>query len=316
MNEKVGKLMSKLTKKIPQALALFILVFLNACSKETGSFFTGYKNQQLTKSSENSLKSYYSRIEKKKLSMGLLRQDGGGLDTPFDEDDIVAAFEKLAFYNEYKVGQNQLLPSSEQVSLGKWQSNINISAKFGSSVSTEQKDRDLKEIDDLILVLSRASKHKIKRSKQDVNMYIIVGNQREIADLVGQISVQMSEFDPERTPIITQLPKEIHCLAMTSVSSKVSSRIESALVIIRSELPEVMRKACFHEEIAQSLGLTNDSHLARPSIFNDDDEFATLTKFDELLIRILYDDRLKTGMSRLEASELVPQIVNGLDKPL
>ena len=81
-----------------------------------------------------------------------------------------------------------------------------------------------------------------------------------------------------------QLPKEIHCMAMTSVSSHKNSEIESALVIIRNELPKVMRKACFHEEISQSLGLTNDSHLARPSIFNDNDEFATLTEFDKILI--------------------------------
>jgi hypothetical protein len=69
-----------------------------------------------------------------------------------------------------------------------------------------------------------------------------------------------------------------------------------------------MRRACIHEEIAQSLGLTNDSHLARPSIFNDDDEFATLTSFDEILLQILYDYRLRSGISRQEASEYVRQL--------
>jgi len=71
-----------------------------------------------------------------------------------------------------------------------------------------------------------------------------------------------------------------------------------------------MRRACFHEEIAQSLGLTNDSHLARPSIFNDDDEFSTLTKLDKILLNILYDNRLKSGIVRNEASQLVRQIAN------
>ena len=62
------------------------------------------------------------------------------------------------------------------------------------------------------------------------------------------------------------------------------------------------RGACFHEEIAQSLGLTNDSHFARPSIFNDDDEFATITKFDEMQ-QILYD-RIYSGVSKKEALNL------------
>ena len=97
-------------------------------------------------------------------------------------------------------------------------------------------------------------------------------------------------------------------MAMTSMSSNPNSAVSSALVIIRSELPEIMRRACIHEEIAQSLGLTNDSHFARPSIFNDDDEFATLTKFDEILLRILYDDRLQPGISEKEAAQIVKQI--------
>jgi hypothetical protein len=37
------------------------------------------------------------------------------------------------------------------------------------------------------------------------------------------------------------------------------------------------------------MGLANDSRQARPSIFNDDQEFALLTGHDELLLTILYD---------------------------
>jgi len=51
-----------------------------------------------------------------------------------------------------------------------------------------------------------------------------------------------------------------------------------------------------HEELAQGLGLANDSPAARPSIFNDDDEFALLTSHDEKLLAILYDPRLRAGM--------------------
>ena len=43
-------------------------------------------------------------------------------------------------------------------------------------------------------------------------------------------------------------------------------------------------------------------------IFNDDDEFATLTKLDKILLKILYDKRLKSGIVRNEAAQLVKQI--------
>ena len=83
---------------------------------------------------------------------------------------------------------------------------------------------------------------------------------------------------------------------------------ERALAIIRAEHPTFMRLSCVHEELAQGLGLSNDSPLARPSIFNDDEEFATLTSHDELLLKMLYDPRLKSGMSLPEARPTIKQI--------
>ena len=62
-----------------------------------------------------------------------------------------------------------------------------------------------------------------------------------------------------------------------------------------------MRLSCIHEEITQGLGLANDSPLARPSIFNDDEEFALLTPMDELMLKMLYSPRLSAGMTETEA---------------
>ena len=293
--------------------SLFIFVLLSACGDNSGFFANSMSGEEFGDPQEVKLRKYYSRLEKRKTSLGLLRQDGGVSDTPFYIDDIVEAFEQLAFYNEYDIEKNKLLPNSNAVSLAKWQSNTNVSVRFGESVDEKQKDKDLREINDLISNLSKITNQKIKISQQNVNMYVVVANQKEIKDLIDEIGPQRPEFDPKRIPIITQLPKDIHCMAMTSMSLAPNSAISSALVIIRNELSEIMRRACIHEEIAQSLGLTNDSHFARPSIFNDDDEFATLTKFDEVLLRILYHDRLYPGISAKEASQLVRQIAKEIN---
>ena len=229
--KKVRKQMLKQVKILSPACIFFTLLFLNGCSGQIASLYSDNNKESLISSNENSLKEYYAQLEKKKLSMGLLRQDAGGSDTPFDEEDIIAAFEQLAFYNEYQVDENQLLPSSEPVSLGKWNSEINISTRFGNSVNFEQKRNDLKEINELLAVLSRVSKHKMRISENDVNMFVIVGNQKEIVNLTGEISKQLFEFDPKRIPIVAQLPKEIHCMAMTSVSSHKNSEIEAVFSI-------------------------------------------------------------------------------------
>ena len=300
--------MLKSINHIRANFSLVIFLLLSSCGHNGGFFNKKMSAEEFGNPQETKLGKYYSLLEERKTSLGLLRQDGGGADTPFDIDDIVEAFEQLAFYNEYDIDKNKLLPNSNAVSLAKWKSSTNISVRFGGSVDEKQKDKDLKEINGLISNLSKITNHKIKISQQNVNMYVVVAKQKEIKDLISEIGLKRPEFDPKRIPIITLLPKDIHCMAMTSMSSEPNSAISSALVIIRSELPTIMRKACIHEEIAQSLGLTNDSHFARPSIFNDDDEFATLTKFDEILLQILYDHRLQPGVSEKEAAQLVKQI--------
>ena len=56
------------------------------------------------------------------------------------------------------------------------------------------------------------------------------------------------------------------------------------------------------------MGLVNDSPTARPSIFNDDEEFALLTRQDEMMLRMLYDPRLRPGMTEAEARPIVEAI--------
>ena len=304
--------MFKFLNYVRSIISFLIFSLLSACGDNGGFFNNRISGEEFSDTKEAKLIKYYSRLEERKISLGLLRQDGGGADTPFDMDDIVEAFEQVAFYNEYDISGDKLLPNSEAVKLAKWKSNINISVRFGNSVNKKQKDNDLLEINKLIGFLSQVTNHNIKIDRQNINMYVVIANQKEIKDLIAEIGFLQPEFDPKRIPIITQLPRDIHCMAMTSMNAEANSGISSSLVIIRNELPLIMRKACLHEEIAQSLGLTNDSHLARPSVFNDDDEFATLTKFDEILLKILYDKRLHSGISKDKATQIVKNAADEL----
>ncbi len=100
--------------------------------------------------------------------------------------------------------------------------------------------------------------------------------------------------------LIRDLDRQNYCtvFAYSRGNSAVYAR---AVALVRAELPPMLRKSCFHEELAQGLGLSNDSPNVRPSIFNDDEEFALLTRHDELLLQILYDRRLRPGMTESEA---------------
>jgi hypothetical protein len=62
-----------------------------------------------------------------------------------------------------------------------------------------------------------------------------------------------------------------------------------------------MRASCIEEELAQAMGLPNDCDEANPSIFNDDQEYALLTRSDEVLLKMLYSPTLASGMTADEA---------------
>jgi len=110
--------------------------------------------------------------------------------------------------------------------------------------------------------------------------------------------------------IITNLPRSTQCFVI-SAGIKSENELGVALAYIRSELTDLQRLACIHEEIAQGLGLTNDSPRARPSIFNDDEEFALLTTHDEILLRALYNPALKPGMGLEEARPILRRLFAG-----
>jgi hypothetical protein len=71
-------------------------------------------------------------------------------------------------------------------------------------------------------------------------------------------------------------------------------------------------EACVVEELTQVLGLPNDSFDIHPSIFNDDDEFHELTWQDELFLRVLYDPRVRSGMTREQFEPLAREILEEL----
>ncbi len=98
------------------------------------------------------------------------------------------------------------------------------------------------------------------------------------------------------------------CLGLISVDPG-SGAITKADILIKDELPAVIRDACIVEELVQSLGLMNDDPRARPSIFNDSQEYLDLTSHDEFLLRILYDPRVRPGMTVRQMNPLVQQII-------
>ncbi len=85
--------------------------------------------------------------------------------------------------------------------------------------------------------------------------------------------------------------------------------IKKAHIIINSKLDEDHIRHCYLEEITQSLGLPYDSDRVRPSIFNEASRERSLSKSDFILIRTLYDPRIRPGMGRTTAMTWASSII-------
>ncbi len=84
--------------------------------------------------------------------------------------------------------------------------------------------------------------------------------------------------------------------------------IRSDAVIVADE-GEVLLRRCTVEEVLQGLGPVNDDRTLSESVFNDYSGHTTFTSFDRYLLNMLYDPRIRPGMSKDEAAQMLPAVL-------
>ena len=245
---------------------------------------------------------FYSRLEQDLQTRGLLRVDGGAIDTPYDDEDLAESFQAVAFYDEY--GDASATGTGR---LARWTGPVVMQAVFGPSVTAEQRIKDKALLSAYAKRLSRLTGHRITTGARGNFTVLFAGldDADFVRNRVSQLLPNMSDAD---LALFATPPRQFYCLVTAGGPAAEPLRYSRGVALIRAEQPALMREACVHEELAQGLGLRNDSQRARPSIFNDDDEFARLTSHDEKLLAMLYDPRLRPGMSIEEALPLIPTL--------
>ena len=68
---------------------------------------------------------------------------------------------------------------------------------------------------------------------------------------------------------------------------------------------------CLVEEVAQSLGPANDDDALAGSIFNDRSEDVGLRTLDFVILNVLYDTRIRPGMTRAQVLGLEVVLADG-----
>ncbi len=264
-------------------------------------------------SESRELKAYYARVQSDLKAQGLLRVDGGGPDTPYSRAQLVENFIRIALFEEFANVGGLLVAQQTESQLHRWATPVRMSVRFGDSIPLNQRRQDASAISSYAARLGRLTGLPISVTEAPgrANFHVFVVNEDERRAIGPELRAIIPDISQSAINTVVAMPRTTFCLVFARDPGN-DGTYTQAVAIIRGEHPELLRLSCIHEELAQGLGLSNDSPAARPSIFNDDEEFGLLTGQDELMLRMLYDRRLRAGMNAAQARPIAEMIAADL----
>ena len=240
------------------------------------------------------------------LAAGFMRTDCAPADAPFGNADLIRNFELIALATEYVPPEPDTAPGPPvqrrtPQDLRKWTGPVDW-ALVGDA-ATEADVEIMRRLGARLEPLTGLEFRETDYEHSTLDVYVMSPRERKafarhLVDrgLAGRNRLELAWTRDPTLPCIGGLAYD-------------DTGIRYVRVLIKEETAGPLREDCIHEEVVQSLGLTNDDAGVRPSVFNDDAEFARLTLHDEYLVRVLYDPRLSHGMSAAEAMPIVRRIV-------
>jgi hypothetical protein len=86
-------------------------------------------------------------------------------------------------------------------------------------------------------------------------------------------------------------------------------RIQYSDAILAVDVGDFKFYDCAYEELLQALGPINDDRSVPWTMFNDDVQMGFFDVYDQYLLNILYDPRIRAGMTRDQVRALLPEIL-------
>lgn len=256
-----------------------------------------------------SLVAFYAGVEGELTASGRMRRETAPADAPFTQADLVRNFERIALFDEYVETGGRFLRQETPARLRRWDRPVRVGVVTSGAVSPEAAARDRSNVAGFTRRLARLTGLDMALGDgAEVNYLVLFLSSAEQAAFAEAAALRYPSFAPAVMAAVRDTPLDTFCTAYAFAEPDDPGVYAAALILIRAEHPPLTRLSCVHEEMAQAMGLPNDSPEARPSLFNDTLEFALLTEHDEILLRMLYDPALRPGMSVADARPVLPGV--------
>jgi hypothetical protein len=142
---------------------------------------------------------------------------------------------------------------------------------------------------------------------------VAVVNDREAANFTVTL---VAEHDLRRTirarygsDRASQIQKSLGPECLSGIGKDKLYRIRRAEVILPVDAGEFAFYDCAYEELLQALGAINDDRSVPWTMFNDDVQMGFFDVYDQYLLNILYDPRVRAGMTKDEVDAVLPEVL-------
>ena len=107
-----------------------------------------------------------------------------------------------------------------------------------------------------------------------------------------------------------QIKQSLNPECLTGIGKDERFRIRRAEVILPADADDFTFYDCAYEELLQALGAINDDASVPWTMFNDDVQMGFFDIYDQYLLNILYDPRIRPGMTRDEVNAVLPEVLS------
>ena len=116
-------------------------------------------------------------------------------------------------------------------------------------------------------------------------------------------------YGPEQS---RQIQRSLDPQCLSGIGKDESYQIRRAEVLLPVDADEFAFSDCAYEELLQALGPINDDASVPWTMFNDAVQMGFFDVYDQYLLNILYDPRVRPGMTKKEVAELTPELMPGV----
>jgi Protein of unknown function (DUF2927) len=140
----------------------------------------------------------------------------------------------------------------------------------------------------------------VTEDRQSANFVVLLVERRDFARMIR------ARYGQDRA---AKIQRALSPECLSGIAKDSSFRIRRSEAILPVDAGEFAFYDCAYEELLQGLGIINDDNSVPWTMFNDDVQMGFFDLYDQYLVNILYDPRVRAGMTKDDVEKLLPDVL-------